>query len=60
MNHLTRRRPGGAGKVAMAELARADDQHTLILGHIGSSGCAAKAKRSSSSTRATTPMPPRS
>ena len=28
-------RPGGAGNVAMAEVARADDQHTLILGHIG-------------------------
>lgn len=28
-------RPGGAGNIAMAEVARADDQHTLILGHIG-------------------------
>ena len=28
-------KPGGAGNVAMAEVARADDQHTLILGHIG-------------------------
>jgi tripartite-type tricarboxylate transporter receptor subunit TctC len=28
-------RPGGAGNVAMAEVARSDDQHTLILGHIG-------------------------
>jgi tripartite-type tricarboxylate transporter receptor subunit TctC len=28
-------RPGGAGNVAMAEVARADDQHTVILGHIG-------------------------
>ncbi|MGY0195805.1 Bug family tripartite tricarboxylate transporter substrate binding protein [Leptothrix sp. BB-4] len=28
-------KPGGAGNVAMQEVARADDQHTLILGHIG-------------------------
>lgn len=28
-------KPGAAGNVAMAEVARADDQHTLILGHIG-------------------------
>lgn len=28
-------RPGAAGNIAMAEVARADDQHTLILGHIG-------------------------
>jgi tripartite-type tricarboxylate transporter receptor subunit TctC len=28
-------KPGGAGNVAMQEAARADDQHTLILGHIG-------------------------
>ena len=28
-------KPGGAGNVAMAEVARADDQHTLMLGHIG-------------------------
>ena len=28
-------KPGGAGNVAMSEVARADDQHTLILGHIG-------------------------
>lgn len=28
-------KPGGAGNVAMAEVARADDQHTLVLGHIG-------------------------
>ena len=26
---------GGAGNIAMGEVARADDQHTLILGHIG-------------------------
>ena len=25
----------GAGNVAMAEVARSDDQHTVILGHIG-------------------------
>ena len=28
-------KPGGGGNVAMGEVARADDQHTLILGHIG-------------------------
>ena len=28
-------KPGGAGNVAMSEVARADDQHTVILGHIG-------------------------
>jgi tripartite-type tricarboxylate transporter receptor subunit TctC len=28
-------KPGGAGNVAMAEVARADDQHTVVLGHIG-------------------------
>lgn len=28
-------KPGGAGNVAMAEVAAATDQHTLILGHIG-------------------------
>jgi tripartite-type tricarboxylate transporter receptor subunit TctC len=28
-------KPGGGGNIAMAEVARADDQHTLILGHIG-------------------------
>src|SRR4051812_30823191 len=28
-------KPGGAGNVAMAEVAAASDQHTLILGHIG-------------------------
>ena len=28
-------KPGGAGNVAMGEVARSDDQHTLILGHIG-------------------------
>lgn len=28
-------RPGGAGNVAMGEVARAEDQHTIILGHIG-------------------------
>lgn len=28
-------RPGGAGNIAMAEVAHAEDQHTLILGHIG-------------------------
>jgi tripartite-type tricarboxylate transporter receptor subunit TctC len=28
-------KPGGAGNIAMQEVARADDQHTVILGHIG-------------------------
>ena len=28
-------KPGAAGNIAMAEVAHADDQHTLILGHIG-------------------------
>ena len=28
-------RPGASGNIAMAEVARADDQHTIILGHIG-------------------------
>ena len=28
-------KPGAAGNVAMQEVARADDQHTMILGHIG-------------------------
>ncbi|HEV7913846.1 MAG TPA: tripartite tricarboxylate transporter substrate binding protein [Albitalea sp.] len=28
-------RPGAAGNLAMGEVARAEDQHTLILGHIG-------------------------
>ena len=28
-------KPGGAGNVAMGEVAAATDQHTLILGHIG-------------------------
>ena len=28
-------KPGGGGNIAMAEVAHADDQHTLILGHIG-------------------------
>jgi len=28
-------KPGAAGNIAMQEVARADDQHTLILGHIG-------------------------
>ncbi|RYY97393.1 MAG: tripartite tricarboxylate transporter substrate binding protein, partial [Comamonadaceae bacterium] len=28
-------RPGASGNIAMSEVARADDQHTIILGHIG-------------------------
>jgi len=28
-------KPGAAGNIAMSEVSRADDQHTIILGHIG-------------------------
>ncbi len=28
-------KPGAAGNIAMSEVARADDQHTIVLGHIG-------------------------
>jgi len=28
-------KPGAAGNIAMAEVARSNDQHTLMLGHIG-------------------------
>ena len=28
-------KPGGAGNVAMADVAAATDQHTLVLGHVG-------------------------
>lgn len=28
-------KPGAAGNIAMSEVARAEDQHTVILGHIG-------------------------
>ncbi|HSV45131.1 MAG TPA: tripartite tricarboxylate transporter substrate binding protein [Ramlibacter sp.] len=28
-------KPGASGNIAMQEVARADDQHTLVLGHIG-------------------------
>lgn len=28
-------KPGAAGNIAMQDVARADDQHTIILGHIG-------------------------
>jgi tripartite-type tricarboxylate transporter receptor subunit TctC len=28
-------KPGASGNIAMGEVARADDQHTIILGHIG-------------------------
>ena len=31
-------KPGAAGNIAMSEVARAEDQHTLILGHIGTGG----------------------
>jgi len=28
-------KPGASGNIAMSEVARADDQHTVVLGHIG-------------------------
>jgi tripartite-type tricarboxylate transporter receptor subunit TctC len=34
-NVFVENKPGAAGNIAMAEVARSDDQHTLILGHIG-------------------------
>jgi tripartite-type tricarboxylate transporter receptor subunit TctC len=34
-NVYVENKPGGAGNVAMAEVAAATDQHTLVLGHIG-------------------------
>ena len=34
-NVYVENKPGGAGNVAMADVAAATDQHTIILGHIG-------------------------
>src|SRR3569832_914620 len=34
-NMFVDNKPGASGNIAMAEVARAEDQHTLILGHIG-------------------------
>ncbi|MEG0920222.1 MAG: tripartite tricarboxylate transporter substrate binding protein [Comamonas sp.] len=34
-NVFVENKPGAAGNIAMQEVARADDQHTVILGHIG-------------------------
>ena len=34
-NVFVENKPGAAGNIAMQDVARADDQHTVILGHIG-------------------------
>ena len=34
-NVFVENKPGASGNIAMGEVARSDDQHTLILGHIG-------------------------
>lgn len=34
-NVFVENKPGASGNIAMAEVARSDDQHTVILGHIG-------------------------
>ncbi len=34
-NVYVENKPGASGNIAMSEVARADDQHTIILGHIG-------------------------
>ena len=34
-NVFVENKPGGAGNIAMQEVAHASDEHTLILGHIG-------------------------
>lgn len=34
-NVFVENKPGASGNIAMGEVARADDQHTVILGHIG-------------------------
>ncbi|MDB5752996.1 MAG: tripartite tricarboxylate transporter substrate binding protein [Ramlibacter sp.] len=34
-NVFVENKPGASGNIAMSEVARADDQHTIILGHIG-------------------------
>lgn len=34
-NVFVENKPGGAGNIAMQEVANATDDHTLILGHIG-------------------------
>ena len=34
-NVFVENKPGASGNIAMSEVARAGDQHTIILGHIG-------------------------
>ncbi|RZJ24981.1 MAG: tripartite tricarboxylate transporter substrate binding protein [Haliea sp.] len=34
-NFFVDNKPGASGNIAMSEVARSDDQHTIILGHIG-------------------------
>jgi len=34
-NVYVENKPGASGNIAMADVARSDDQHTIILGHIG-------------------------
>src|SRR5256885_3185225 len=42
-------KPGAAGNIAMSEVARAEDHHTVILGHIGTLAVDRKSTRLNSS-----------